>query len=75
MAGLQTLKRLPAKRHIGVIGNMHELGEFAEQGYAEVAAEFAGLDILVLVGDLSPKIFRTCHQSWFCQRQKPVCVR
>ena len=57
VAGVQTLKRLPAKRHIGVIGNMHELGEFAEQGYAEVAAEFAGLDILVLVGDLSPKIF------------------
>ena len=57
VAGLQTLKRMPAKRHIGVIGNMHELGDFAEQGYAEVAAEFAGLDILVLVGDLSPKIF------------------
>ncbi len=53
VAGLQTLKRMPADRHIGVIGNMHELGEFADEGYAQVAAEFADLDVLVLVGGMS----------------------
>lgn len=59
VAGLQTLKRLPSTRHIAILGNMHELGEFIEQGYGEVAAEFTGLDILVLVGQLSIDIFGT----------------
>ena len=57
VAGLQTLKRMPAQRHIGVIGNMHELGEFADEGYAQVAAEFVGLDVLVLVGGMSIERF------------------
>lgn len=54
---LQTLKKLKAGRHIAVLGNMHELGEYMDQGYEDVATEFKGLDMLVLVGDLSPQIF------------------
>jgi UDP-N-acetylmuramyl pentapeptide synthase len=54
---LKALKRLPANRHIAVLGNMHELGEYAEKGYSDVAQEFKDLDTIVLVGDLSPQLF------------------
>lgn len=54
---LKSLKRLPAKKHIAILGNMHELGEYLEKGYSDVAKEFTGIDTLLLVGDLSPKIF------------------
>lgn len=58
VAALTTLKRMPASRHIAVIGNMHELGDFAKEGYEQVAREFAGLDTLILVGDLSTEWFK-----------------
>lgn len=58
VAALRTLKHMPAARHIAVLGNMHELGEFADEGYRQVAAEFDGIDALVLVGDLSEKWFQ-----------------
>lgn len=53
VAALRTLKRMDASRRIAVLGNMHELGDFADEGYAQVADEFEGIDMLVLVGDLS----------------------
>ncbi|MEO5949378.1 MAG: Mur ligase family protein [Candidatus Saccharimonas sp.] len=58
VAALTTLKRMPALRHIAVIGNMHELGDFAKEGYEQVAQEFTGLDTLILVGDLSTQWFK-----------------
>ena len=58
VAALQTLKRMPASRHIALLGNMHELGDFAKEGYEQVAAEFAGIDTLVLVGNLSEEWFK-----------------
>ncbi len=58
VVGLQTLKRIPASRRIALLGNMHELGEFADAGYAEVATEFNDLDMIVLVGDLSTVRFK-----------------
>lgn len=58
VVGLQTLKRIPASRRIALLGNMHELGEFADAGYAEVATEFDNLDMIVLVGDLSTVRFK-----------------
>lgn len=60
---LKALKRLPATRHIAILGNMHELGEYAEKGYADVAKEFTDIDILVLVGDLSPEKFSPLAES------------
>ena len=54
---LKALKRLPAKRRIAILGNMHELGEYADKGFSDVAKEFGGVDILVLVGDLSKEKF------------------
>ncbi|HEY1085908.1 MAG TPA: Mur ligase family protein [Candidatus Saccharimonadales bacterium] len=57
VVALQTLKKLDAKRYIAVLGNMHELGEYIDKGYNDVAAEFGGLTMIVLVGDLSPELF------------------
>lgn len=50
---LETLRDLPkAVRRIAVLGEMRELGDFAEAGHAEVgrAAAKASLDLLVCVG-------------------------
>lgn len=58
VAALETLKRMPASRRIAVLGNMHELGDFAKEGYEQVADAFSGVDVLVLVGDLSTKWFK-----------------
>lgn len=55
---LKALKRIPADRHIAILGNMHELGDFAEQGFKEVSEQFDGLDMLLLVGDLSKQYFQ-----------------
>lgn len=63
VVALQTLKRLPAERRIAVLGNMHELGEFADAGYADVAAEFDKLDMIVLIGDLSQVRFKKLAEA------------
>ena len=57
VVALQTLKKLPAQRRIAILGNMHELGDFAEEGFEEVGTEFGGIERFVLVGDLSKKYF------------------
>jgi UDP-N-acetylmuramyl pentapeptide synthase len=54
---LKSLKRLEAPRHIAILGNMHELGDYADRGFEEVSEEFNGLDTIVLVGDISIKHF------------------
>lgn len=53
VVALQTLKKIDANRRIAILGNMHELGDFIEEGYNQVGEEFKGIDVLVLVGDLS----------------------
>lgn len=57
IAALELLHKIDAKRKIAVLGNMHELGDYNEQGFADVAKAFGPLDILVLVGELSHKYF------------------
>lgn len=54
---LKALKNLPAVRHIAILGNMHELGDYANKGYADVAKEFVNIDILALIGDQSIEKF------------------
>lgn len=53
VSALRTLKQMRSKRHLALLGNMHELGDFADEGYAQVSSEIQGVDVLVLVGDLS----------------------
>jgi UDP-N-acetylmuramoyl-tripeptide--D-alanyl-D-alanine ligase len=51
-AALRTLKALPARRRVAVLGEMLELGAFHEQGHrevGEVAAET--VDLLLVVGE------------------------
>lgn len=57
VAALQALKRIPGKRHIAILGNMHELGDYIVPGYAAVGEEFAGVDVVLLVGELSKEHF------------------
>ncbi len=57
VVALKTLKQLKANRHIAILRNMHELGEFIEEGYRQVGREFKGIDVLILVGELSKEHF------------------
>lgn len=57
IVALNVLKELPLKRRIAVLGNMHELGDFIDEGYGQVGKAFKGIDILVLVGGLSREHF------------------
>lgn len=57
IAAVETLKKMPGTRKIAILGNMHELGDYVEKGFADVAAHFTGLDVIVLVGDLSREHF------------------
>ena len=51
-AALRTLKALPAKRKVAVLGEMLELGEFHWQGHYEVGQVAAEtVDLLVVVGE------------------------
>ncbi|MNQ09259.1 UDP-N-acetylmuramoyl-tripeptide--D-alanyl-D-alanine ligase [compost metagenome] len=54
---LKSLKRLDVTRRFAILGNMHELGDYADIGFKEVAQEFNGLDTIVLVGDISVEHF------------------
>lgn len=55
MAALDTLKELPAKRRIAILGGMNELGEHSAALHREVAdyAATCQLDMLVTVGKLA----------------------
>lgn len=51
-AALRTLKALPAKRKVAVLGEMLELGEFHQQGHYEVGQVAAEtVDLLIVVGE------------------------
>ncbi|MBO8168064.1 MAG: UDP-N-acetylmuramoyl-tripeptide--D-alanyl-D-alanine ligase [Thermoanaerobacteraceae bacterium] len=57
-ASLQILKEIAAGRAIAVLGDMFELGDYAEQGHREIGRKVAdlGVDYLVTVGDLASLI-------------------
>lgn len=57
IVALKALKKMKVKRRIAILGNMHELGDYEDEGYDEVGAEFKGIDVLVLVGELSKRYF------------------
>lgn len=57
IVALDVLKKLPVKRRIAILGNMHELGDYADEGYEDVGKSFKGIDVFVLVGNLSREHF------------------
>lgn len=62
---LKALKKIPAKRRIAILGNMHELGDYADEGFEEVANHFEkDIDALLLVGDLSIEMFGPYAQKF-----------
>ena len=63
VVALGTLKKLPAKRRIAILGNMHELGDYIEPGYREVGEAFDGIDIFVFVGELAKEHFGAIARS------------
>lgn len=63
VVALDTLKKLPAKRRIAILGNMHELGDYIEPGYREVGEAFDGIDIFVFVGELAKEHFGAIARS------------
>ena len=57
-AALLVLRRLPARRHIAVLGDMLELGAFGEAEHAELAGEVAhAADLVYACGPLSRALF------------------
>lgn len=57
VVAIDTLQKLPVKRKVAILGNMHELGEYADEGYEEVSKVLSKLDVLILVGELSGQYF------------------
>jgi len=59
-AALATLRDFPGKRRIAVLGDMLELGEYAEEGHREVGRAVVdnGIDVLITKGEASRFIGR-----------------
>ncbi|MDR1300755.1 MAG: UDP-N-acetylmuramoyl-tripeptide--D-alanyl-D-alanine ligase [Candidatus Nomurabacteria bacterium] len=57
VAALKTLYEIPAEQRIAVLGNMNELGDYAEQGHKAVGEILDGeyLEWVVTLGDLANK--------------------
>lgn len=53
---LETLKELPAKRKVAILGDMLELGEHSEKAHKEIGEKADFLDLLITVGEDSKKI-------------------
>lgn len=49
LAALATLKQYPGRK-IAILGNMNELGSYAETGHRLVGASCTGIDLLVTIG-------------------------
>ena len=64
IAALKTLKRIPGRRKVAILGNMHELGDYETEGYSSVFEHIPGVDILVTVGDQSQKFFGKLAQDY-----------
>ena len=60
-AAIKYLENIQGKRKIAVLGDMFELGEFAEPLHEAVGKEIKDIDILITVGELSKLISKTAH--------------
>ncbi len=63
-AGLETLRALPGRRKIAILGDMLNLGEYSETAYHQVGIEAAGsLDYLVTRGEGAALIAESAQQA------------
>lgn len=63
---LDLLKDFPGNRKIAVLGNMNELGDYAEDAHCEVARYIGPwLDQLIAVGDFAKIIAEECLKNGF----------
>jgi len=89
-SALKTLAMIEGGRKIAVLGDMLELGEHAVEAHIEIgrAAKDAGVDLLVVVGQLAKLISRAAidaglpvecvtelDESWQAAREVPLKVR
>ena len=64
LAGLATLRELPARRRIAVLGDMLELGDYEAQGHREVGRGAAGIvDLLVTRGERAQLIAEAAREA------------
>jgi alanine racemase len=64
IAGLETLKTLPASRRIAILGDMLRLGDFEEEAHrlvGQIAAQC--VDYLILRGEKTTLIAETAHKA------------
>lgn len=64
-AALEVLRQLPANRRIAVLGDMFELGPYAEPAHLETGkrAVESGIDLLVGVGKMAPYLVAGARQA------------
>lgn len=68
-AGLNALADIPAKRRIAVLGDMLELGDYAETAHAECGKYAAQkkIDILITVGEESRYTAKAAEEAGLCE--------
>jgi alanine racemase len=64
MAGLETLRVLPAGQRIAILGDMLNLGDFEEEGHRQVGTKAADcVDYLITRGERAIQIAEAAHQA------------
>jgi alanine racemase len=64
IAGLETLRALPAGRRVAILGDMLRLGNFAEEGHRLVGVQAAScVDYLITRGELGAQIAEAARQA------------
>jgi len=60
-AGITYLQNIKDKRKIAILGDMLELGDYAEELHSEVGKEIKDIDVLITVGELSKNIAKNAN--------------
>ncbi len=70
LAGLTTLKALPAARRIAILGDMTRLGTFSEEAHRNVGEQAATcVDYLILHGEHATTVSASAQQAGLSSRQ------
>ncbi len=70
MAGLETLKALPASRRIAILGDMFRLGHFEEEAHRMIGRKAAScVDYLILRGEYAVMVAASAQQAGLSAEQ------